>query len=158
MDNSINFLKQRQHDLTAAIASDRKYVVWMSYLLGAVIVSAVVVFAFDFFLQRSISRVEVETTRVETGLRQHAEIESLYLQLAEKVSEIDKILAGRVEKRLVLQFFTTLFLTENLTLKEISFESSDVLKFTLVSSNVFTLDQALDQPAGFETVRAGPHR
>ena len=145
MSSSINFLRQRQRELTTAVVSDRKYVRWMSYILGIVVTVAAVIFGFDFFLQRSIDRVEAENTQVSAELQQHAEIESLYLQLAEKVGEIDKILTGRIEKRLVLQFFTSLFLTDELSLNEIAFESSDVLQFTLVSTNVFTLEKALDE-------------
>ncbi len=142
---SINFLKQRQKALTAAVVTDRRYVVWMSYLLIGVIILGVIVFGFDFFLQRSIGRVNAQQDEIDIELRQQSQIEETYLQLAEKVGVIDKILTGRIEKRQTLQYFTSLFLTDDIALKEIGFQSSEVLEFVIVSSDVFTLEQILDQ-------------
>lgn len=145
MNTSINFLSQRQKVIAATTVTDRKYLVWMSYVFGAVVIAGIVVFGLDFYLQRSINKVMEEQASVDAQLQTHAQIEGVYLQLVEKVSAIDKLLVGRVEKRETLQYFTSLFLNEDVQINEIGFVSNQLLDLNLVSSNVFSLEKAIDQ-------------
>lgn len=145
MNNDINFLEQRQKQLEAAVDDDKKYLYWMLYLFIGVMVVAAGLFGFDFYLSRSIATVQSQQADVTTQLANHQAVEAKYLELVSKVGFIDTILTDRTAKRESLQFFTSLFLSDDVSISEIGFQTPQVLEFSLISSNIFVLEQALDK-------------
>lgn len=155
MDNNsvtttINFLRARKKEVSAQEKIDRKYALWMTYLLVGVIFLFIFVWGVEFFYSSRITKVKAETRLTESRITQQKNVEEELFSLAEKLSFIDNSLEAKEKKREAITFFTQNFSTADTSLREITFNAEGILQFQLVSNDIFVLQrtvQALQGPA-----------
>lgn len=147
MDNiqptfEINFLRKRKKDLSAIEKTDKKYAIWMGYLVGSLFFVFVFLFGVNFFFVTRINRVKADMKRTQSAIAEQKHIEEQYLTLAEKMNFISQVLEDRTEKRQAIKFFTEKFSTETTTLRELTYEAG-TLTFQLSSTTVFDMQEAV---------------
>lgn len=149
----VNFLRQRKRELSKVQLTDQKYAKWLAGVFATVMVASLLVLGVDLFFGYRLNRVLALQKDLEGEITQQKNREAEYLILAKKIETIKELIGGRTKNRQAIEFFTTLFSTPEISVKEVSFEGKSQLQFYLNIRNVFAMDQAVKQLAS-EQIRS----
>lgn len=141
----INFLRQRHKQLSVVQKTDRWYATILAYISVAVIVASVGLFALQFYLANSLDQIKQNEKKVASQITTLASVEQEYLTLAQKFTEIQTLAKGKGVAQQAIEYFSTVFANQKVTLIEVSRERDGTLIFTIAADNVFLLQQALAQ-------------
>ena len=133
----INFLRQRRKQFTQTQKSDVRYAKILGGVMGAVLVSAVVVFVIDFFVKRQLAEVKEQERNYQQQITQNAAVEQEYLILAKKFVAIKELVEGKTQKQQALEYFIALFAKNNVTLSEMDLTDDNILQFHVLASSIF---------------------
>lgn len=142
-DPQLNFLRQRKKSLSEIEKSDRKYALWMSYLLGGLLFLLLLVTIANFFFTRRLQSLQQSIEQTTAQIAEQNNIEQQYVILAEKLAFISGVIKDRSTKRSTIEFFTSQFSTAQTTLKEITYDQKGSLQFQVIAQDVFTIDSIL---------------
>lgn len=137
----INFLRIRRKEMTSLQKSDRKYAIILGYVTAGVAVAAGCLVAYQLFLTTQLSSTKKKETEVQRQIATLSSVELEYLTLGQKFNEIQTLMKGKSLRQGAIEFFTTLFAQQSITLSEVHFETDGVVRFQISSPNIFQLEQ-----------------
>lgn len=140
---TINFLRQRRKQLTSVQSLDKRYAMVLGYVFVGVLIVTGVLFGVDYWLSNRLSSVKSDQQRVQRQITNLASVEQEYLTLAQKVSAIKGLIKDKAVKQQAIEFFTTLFAQQNVTLSELTFLEDGVIQFQVESKDVFQFKELL---------------
>lgn len=143
LDPHLNFLSQRKKSLSEIEKTDRKYALWMSYVLGALIFLFILVSVANYIFSRRVRTVASDIETTTASISQESNIEQQYVILGEKLQFINSIIKERSTKRSAIEYFTTQFSTADTSLNEITYDQKGTIQFLVVAKNVFVLDEIM---------------
>ena len=141
--NVINFLRQRKKDLSEVQLVDKKYAIWSGYLILFIFLAMILVVGVDYFFTTRTQTIQSRQKEVQSKISSYAAVEKEYVALAKKLELISTLLTSRDERRDAIIFITKLFSQEEAILKELQIDSDGILRFQIVSKNVFVMNQTM---------------
>lgn len=144
MSRTINFVRERQRNLTRMEQQDRVVFRWACIMMGALIgIVAMVVGVRLFFLYR-LQAVSADQKNLRQAIVAKEEVEQSFTVFAHKLKTLTELFGKRKEKQETLEYFSNLF-DENVVIRQLTYSSTtEELSFTLESKNVFVLEDVMN--------------
>lgn len=142
---TINFLRQRRKQLTALQETDKKYAMVLGYVTGGVVIAMIVIFVVNFFFRQQLERLKAKQAAEQNKISSLASVEVEYITLAQKASDITELLKDQGVRQKGLEFFTTLFANNNVTVTEVAFLEDGIIQFQISTKDVFQFNALLNQ-------------
>ena len=141
----INFLRQRKKELSEVQIVDKKYAVWSGYLLLFIFLALILVVGVDYFFTTRTLTIQKRQQDVQTKISSFSAVEKEYVALAKKLELISTLLTSRDERKDAIIFITKLFSQEEAILKELQIDSDGIMRFQIVSKNVFVMNKTMQR-------------
>lgn len=140
MSRTINFVRERQRNLTRLEEQDRQIFRWL--LVGVGVLMGLVFIAVGvrlFFLYR-MQVVTDQQANLKQAIVAQEEVERSFTVFAHKLKTLTELFGRRKEKQETLAYFSTLF-DENVVIRQLSYTAeTEELSFILESKNIFVLE------------------
>ncbi|MEO8581869.1 MAG: hypothetical protein ABI425_04845 [Patescibacteria group bacterium] len=140
---SINFLRQRHKQLSILQKADRRYATILAYITAGVVLVSVILIGLQLFLSASLNNVKKKESAVTSQISSLSSVEQEYLTLAQKFDEIKTFLKGKFVQQEAVEYFSSLFASQQVTLVEVNREKEGLINFKVSASNVFQLQQLM---------------
>lgn len=140
MSRAINFVRDRQRNLSRLEVQDRKFFRWA--LMGAGILAgiAVLVVGARLYLLYSLRNVTATQKGLTTAISNKIEVEKSYTLFSYKLKTLTELFGKRKEKQETIEYFSNLFTTDVIVSQLAYSSESEELSFTLQAKNVFVME------------------
>jgi hypothetical protein len=144
MSRTINFVRERQRNLTRMEQQDRVSFRWACIVLAAVVGIVVMAVGVRLFFLYKLQAVTDEQKNLRQAIVAQEEVEKSFTVFAFKLKTLTDLFGKRKEKQETLEYFSTLF-DQDVVIRQLSYSStSEELSFTLESKSVFVLEHVME--------------
>lgn len=156
MPVQINFLRQRRKAMTSVQKSDKRYATILAYITAGVTVVSFILLLYQYYLSSQLDSIKRQQRETQAKIASLSSVELEYLTLNQKFSEIQQLVKDKSLRQAAIEFFTTLFAQQGVTLTEVVFESDGVVRFNVSSKDIFQLEQLMKTLQGKQVLGAYP--
>lgn len=144
MSRVINFVRERQRNLTRLEEQDRVMFRWASIGLGVLIGIIFIVVGVRLFFLYRLRVVSEDQKNLRQAIVQKEEIERSFTVFAYKLKMLTELFGKRKEKQETLEYFSNLF-DDSVVIRQLSYSSeTEELSFNLESKNIFVLEKVME--------------
>lgn len=140
MSRTINFVRERQRNLSKIEVQDSKTLRWMSIATASLVALILIVVGIRLFFVYRLKAVTDNQKQLRAAIVSKEEVEKSFTIFAYKLKTLTDLFGKRREKQEALQYFSSLFGPE-VIIRQLSYSgTTEVLSFTLESQNIFVLE------------------
>jgi hypothetical protein len=139
MAKQVNFLRERRKALSKVEQLDRRILMIMSYVFGAIFVVFFIVFGIRLYLDSQLNQVKMRQQEVRSQIVTNQDSEKSFVIFVNKLKSLSQIYQNRRDKKEAIEYFTNLF-GADVFITQIEFDQKNkVLVFKLQSTDIFSL-------------------
>lgn len=157
MSRSINFVRDRQRNLTRLEIQDRQIFRWMLIATSVAVALVLVAVGVRLLFLYQLRQVTEEQKQQREAIAAKEEIERSFTLFSFKLKALTDLFGKRKEKQETLEYFSNLF-DKDVVISQLSYSGSDEeLTFTLRAKNVFIMDMVMNTLNGSEVKEKYPN-
>jgi len=150
MARTINFVRDRQHNLSLLEVQDRKMFRWALIASGVAITLVLIAVSARLLMLYQLKQVTAEQKRLKEAITSKEEVEKSFTVFTHKLKSLTELFGKRKEKQETLEYFSNLF-DQDVVISQLTYSSeSEELSFTLTAKNVFVMDKVMTTLNGSE--------
>lgn len=150
MARSINFVRDRQRNLSRLEIQDRIWFRWASITASVAVALVLIAVGTRLFFLYQLQQITDDQKRLRTAIASKQEIEKSFTIFSFKLKTLTDLFGKRKEKQETLEYFSDLF-GKDVVISQLSYSSnSEELSFTLKGKNVFVMDMVMNTLNGPE--------
>ncbi len=141
----VNFVRERRKQLNKTQQQDRRILKFTLLGAASVAVVAMSVVGAQLFLTSQVKSMLDDIESARASILANEEVESSYVVLLHKLKTIEELFFERKDRQQAIEFFTNIF-GDQAMIEKMRYESTSagrLLNFTILSADVFSLEQVL---------------
>ncbi|MBP7768385.1 hypothetical protein KA082_00925 [Candidatus Woesebacteria bacterium] len=143
MSRTINFVRERQRNLSKLEEQDRKIFKWAVIGLASILAVTILVVCVRVFMLYKVNRITEEQKSLKQAIAAQEIVEKSFTVFVHKLKTLTDLFGKRKEKQETLAYFSTLF-DKDVIIRQLDYTSdSEQLSFVLESKHVFVLEHVL---------------
>ncbi len=137
MPKEINFLRERQKELSGQEKGDRWLLKVTSMIFGVIFVLFLAAFGTQVYFSNQLTSVQTQEQNARAEIAANQDIEKSFLIFANKISVLTQLFQDRLDKKEAINYFATIF-GSDILIREITFDPAEkLLVFRVQASDVF---------------------
>ncbi|HYD34547.1 MAG TPA: hypothetical protein VD999_00610 [Vitreimonas sp.] len=145
MAYTINFLRNRQKELSKLDQQDRRFFKIAMVVFGVITILSIIATSSQLFLTYRVKQLKDKQNELKRQVVSQENVERSYVIFANKIKILGELFQQRSDKRTAINYFSSLFGPQVL-ISEISFEGDEsLLQFGLKAQDVFTLEEVFEK-------------
>ncbi len=156
MARTINFVRDRQRNLSRLEIQDRQFFRWSLAAVSISIVLVLVVVFVRLFLLYQLRQVTAQQQQLKAAIVSKEEIEKSFTIFSFKLKTLTDLFGKRKEKQETLEYFSNLF-NEDVVISQLDYSAdTEELTFSLDTTNIFVMERVFEVMNGAEIAERYP--
>jgi flagellar basal body-associated protein FliL len=144
MARTVNFVRDRQRNLSLLEVQDRKVFKWAIIATAIAVALVMIVVGARLLFLFQLRQITADQKRLKEAISSKEEIEKSFTVFSHKLKVLTELFGKRKEKQETLEYFSNLF-DKDVIISQLSYSSeSEELSFTLQAKSVFVMKQVME--------------
>jgi type II secretory pathway component PulL len=144
MVRSINFVRDRQRNLSRLEVQDRLVFKWALLATGIVAALVLITIGVRVFFLYQLRQVTAEQKKLREAITAKEEVERSFTVFSYKLKALTDLFGKRKEKQETLEYFSNLF-NQDVVISQLSYTAdTEELGFTMRAKNIFVMEQVMN--------------
>ncbi len=144
MVRSINFVRDRQRNLSRLEAQDRLFFKWSLVATGVAVAFVLAAVGARLFFLYQLRQITDEQKKLREAITAKEEVERSFTVFSYKIKALTDLFGKRKEKQETLEYFSNLF-NKDVVISQLSYtEDTEELAFTLRAKNIFVMELVMN--------------
>lgn len=156
MSRSINFVRDRQRNLSRLEVQDRVLFRWALIATSVAVALVLISVGARLFFLYQLRQITDDQKRLRSAIANKVEIEKSFTVFSFKLKSLTDLFGKRKEKQETLEYFSSLF-AQDVVISQLAYSAdTEELTFTLKGTNIFVMDTVMNTLNGSEVKERYP--